>query len=177
MGNRRKPNRAISEALELGSRFVTVFEEAIDSQKLTDRVKICRWTDDANRASAELIEFLKSDDALSKRVDTIARNYLTYRGGKLNKSFDRKLGLAKEYIFSEIPVLISGIVIDGVHYRLLHYSGSHVHLDKFVNDDNSLHNLIQDIYADPEFAPVLNEIVNRSIVQRPKEPGFIGIEF
>jgi cytochrome P450 len=176
--NRRKPDKAMEEAIELGDRFVEAFQKSVDSLQVSERIRICRWSDDQNRASDELIAYLKSVDALDERVGTIASNYLEYRGqNRLNKSYDRKLELVKEYIFHEIPVLILGILIDGVHYRLLHYSGSHTHLSKFVNDANSLHNLINDIYTQPEFEPVLNTLVASSETDRAKVPGFIGIQF
>ena len=127
-------------------------------------------------ANERLIEYLRQDPNLDQRVDAIAAKFLSYRGeGKANKSHDRKLGLIKEYILHEIPVLVLGIQIDGVHYRLLHYSGSLTHLSKFVNDKSSLHNLVQDIYHNPTFENVFNVIVSSTRIG-PKIPGFVGIQ-
>jgi cytochrome P450 len=176
--NRHKPERAMKEAIELGDRFVQAFQECVDEIQVADRIRICRWSDDENRANHRMISYLKSVNILDERIEVIASNYLEYRGqNRLNTSYNRKLELVKEYIFHEIPVLILGILVDGVHYRLLHYSGSHTHLSKFVKDDNSLHSLINDIYTEPEFESVLNTLVSSSRVERAKVPGFVGIEF
>ena len=167
--------KAIKKAKELGDRIYKVFEDCVNDLVANDYVKICRWNEDENIASEKLIESLKTNEFLNERVEIIAKNFLTYRGqGKLNKSYEKKLELAKNYIFSEIPVLVLGIVIDGVHYKLLHYSGSQLHLSNFVNNKNSLHCLINDIYDNKE---ILNMIISDSKIKCAKISGFIGIEF
>lgn len=174
--DRKNPVVAQARALDLGQRLETIFNDT--ASELGYDIRVRRWADNQFRSGANerLIEYLRQDPNLDQRVDAIAAKFLSYRGeGKANKSHDRKLGLIKEYILHEIPVLVLGIQIDGVHYRLLHYSGSLTHLSKFVNDKSSLHNLVQDIYHNPTFENVFNVIVSSTRIG-PKIPGFVGIQ-
>ena len=87
-----------------------------------------------------------------------------------------KLELVRKYIYNEIPILVCGIDVSHIHYRVLYYCGSKNHLAKFANDENSLHHLVMDIYTKPEFADIFKQIVANSVNQRIKVPGFVGIE-
>lgn len=173
--SRKKANE---KAEEMGNKIAEVFEECVRELGATDYVRVCRWKDDENIESKEFKELvgrLESIEWLNYRVDTLAKKFLSYRGqDKVNKSYGKKLELAKKYIFHEIPVLICGIVVDGVHYRLLHYSGSQMHLGKFVQDEDSLYNLINDVYKDES---VVDMVVSKSRGGCPKIEGFVGIEF
>lgn len=173
--SRKKANE---KAEEMGNRIADVFEKCVKELDASNYVRVCRWKDDKNIESRELKELmgrLESVAWLNYRVEILAKKFLSYRGqDKVNKSYDKKLELAKKYIFNEIPVLICGIVVGDIHYRLLHYSGSQVHLSKFVQDEDSLFNLINDVYKDKS---IVDMIVSKSRGGRPKIEGFVGIEF
>lgn len=113
---------------------------------------------------------------LDTRVNTIANNFLSFRGqNSASKSLDKKLSLIKKYIYNEIPVLVCGIFCDNQWHRLLYYSGTSEHLSRFVLNKDSLHNLILDIKLNPEFSDVKQMIVQEMKLPDISVCGFIGI--
>ena len=161
-----------TEAAAIGDKFIGIFKNAVNKCG-ADNVIICRWND-INHSD---LSFLEDDKKLIDRVASIAERFVQYRGqGVVNTSYQSKIELVKKYILSEIGVLINGVCYNGIHYRVLYYSGTPEHLKKFAGDPKSLHNLVLSIYNDSDFKNTLDRIVGCSAVKTPKCQGFIGIE-
>lgn len=175
-----KPDRAKIQALKLGDTFVSIFRQAITllgSECFDDHIDVCRWDDNTNILQIDdLVHLMSSDKLLDQRIDIIANRFLSHRGQNLiDTSYQSKIGLIKQYIYHEIPILVSGIYYNGLHYRTLYYCGTKEHLSKFAEDKNSLHRLIIDLVGTDEFKSIFNKIVSHSFSKVPKVTGFIGI--
>jgi cytochrome P450 len=164
-------NKARNEATKLGDLFMKIFNGAIERHG-SGKIKLCRWVD---LKIPNMVQILRGYDELNKRVSIIANNFLNKRGqGLINTSYARKISLVEDYIFSELSVLVCGIKYDEQWYRLMYYSGSKDHFDKFAGDKNSLHNLVIDIIHTNEFANVRNKIFELMGTNKCKVSGFIG---
>lgn len=169
-----KPHVAIKKARELGDIFVEIFSKAIHETK-NSKVQVYRWND--CEGIPKDIGELKRIKILDNRVTYIADQFINHRGkGKINSSYQKKLGLAKEYIFRELPVLINGISVNDIHYRLMYYAGNSQHLKKFAGNSRSLYGLMMDIVQKEEFKAALQTIRSWNKFENLKVPGFVGIE-
>ena len=166
-------SRAIVEAKNLGDAFIKVFRESIELYG-EGRVQLCRWND---LKVPDMTETLMNHVELKKRIMIIANNFLNNRGkGLVNKSYDDKIELVGKYICHEVPVLVCGICYGAKWYRLLYYSGTLGHFEKFAGNKESLHNLILDVIIKPEFETIRNEICRVMKAERCKVAGFIGVD-
>lgn len=170
-------NKAIQKASQLGQNFYKLFDESITQNK-ANFIKVCKWNDNENMPNKdEIINFLKNQPIISKRVEIIANKFLAYRTqNKVNNSYHYKLELIKEYIYHEIPILITGVYVNNIHYKLLYYCGTREHLSKFAENKNSLLNLMIDIYEQESFKYIYDKIISLSEIKKPKIKGFVGIE-
>jgi hypothetical protein len=140
-------------------------------------IDICRWSDDINVLDNEkIVKILSTHCSTNQRVEEIANRFLSYRSqNKVDKSYQNKIELVKQYIFHEITGLVCGIHYNQIHYKSMYYSGSEEHLSNFAKDEKSLFNLIQDISTKDEFKDVFDQIVENTLAKSPKVSGFIGI--
>jgi hypothetical protein len=172
---RYKETRAKQEALKLGDQLFQLFTNSI-AKYGDSTIKICKWND-LNFNLSNCIYKLEESPLISERVSKIATYFLNHRGQNLlNKSFDKKLQLAKKYVYSEIPILVCGMNYDNKWYRLLYYSGTTEHLKKFMCGEDGLHDLILDIKQKQEFADIKQMIITEMNMPDISIPGFIGID-
>jgi len=170
-------NKATQKSIQLGNIFVSIFQDVIKNLGLQKRIEISRWNDNKNILEIErLVIIMSSNPQLNQRVETIANYFISHRGqGKVNSSYKQKLELVKQYIYYEIPIFISGIHCDGIHYRMLYYSGTEEHLSNFAENQNCLHSLVIDIVTKDEFKDIFDQIILNSVNKIPKIIGFVGI--
>lgn len=165
--------KAYDCANQIGNLLMNNFKKSIEMYG-NNNISVCKWND---IGIPDLYDKLHKYPNLDNRVEAIAIEFIKYRGhGKINKSFKKKLLFAKRYIYAELPMLICGIKYKNEWIQLMYYSGTLLHLKKFSNGKNSLHQLAVDIITKDEYRNILSDILHNENLDKAKIPGFIGID-
>ena len=164
--------KSIDKSLALGEQMFNLFSNSI-ARYNCGNIQLCRWNDlGIPDMSQELDRFKK----LNERVTFVANQFIQYRRPKTTpKSYRKIFPLVKSYIYNELPILVCGVFYQGIHYKLLHYSGTVDHLNRFLKGKSQLPELSIDIIFENEFQDVKNLIVKK-LGYDIKIPGSIGID-
>jgi tRNA-dependent cyclodipeptide synthase len=119
------PERALSVALRKGVEIEEMVKAVIQELNISEsQLRVAHWQeieDDEYRRMRDVIAtFFSEDKKFRDSVVQMVRE--TPHIQNLNLTEDEHARLA-QYILDELPVLISGLTVDGIHYGLFPYPG------------------------------------------------------
>ena len=163
--NANKPpcdKKALAIALDLGDKYNYFIEDAISHMEadVPDKknwIKLVRWEDVEGKEMKEQQQITHQhyqvNSHLRKRVDDIAKEFLTYRRPQ-SKNSEPRLAHMVSYILGELPGILTGLEHGGCKYTTLAYPTAR---DKV--GFNSVWDLTRDIHTKAEYSEFLKEIV------------------
>jgi tRNA-dependent cyclodipeptide synthase len=123
--NGYSPTRALAVALRKGAEIETIVKYVIEELKIPDsKIRILHWQDIEDASYKRMFKVIMTAFEQNSRFrETVIKMVKeTSHFNNLNLQDNQYQKLA-QYIIDELPILISGLNLDGVHYGLFPYPG------------------------------------------------------
>jgi cyclo(L-tyrosyl-L-tyrosyl) synthase len=123
--NEYSPARALSVALRKGDEMEKIVRAAAEELRIPEsKLKILRWGDIEDESYSRMLNIISTafeeNPRFRKTVIDMVKETPHFSG--FNFSGEQYARLA-QYIVNELPVLVSGLKVDGVRYDLFPYPG------------------------------------------------------
>lgn len=136
--DKKSKAKSLEFAREKGDERIESYQRLIDKlePQKQDKIQIYRWADVWNLEMKEKVDILRDEfnrnSDFKNQIKKPIVTYLKKRGRSINS---KRLENLSEYILSELPSLLNGIVVNGISYKTMLYpTFSNTSMYEFVKE-------------------------------------------